>query len=85
MKTTLAEGRTSTSPASATGSGSSRSRPRAAARWGHNGVVPGYFTFIFSSDDGERQALLMVNLAAQSFSAEAATRFFGLIDKAFCS
>jgi D-alanyl-D-alanine carboxypeptidase len=52
---------------------------------GHNGVIPGYTTFVFSSGDGGRQALLMVNLDAGSFPKAAGPRFFRLIDKAYCS
>ena len=52
--------------------------------WGHNGVVPGYFTFIFSSEDGRRQALLMVNHDAQTLPPAAADMYFGLLEKAFC-
>jgi D-alanyl-D-alanine carboxypeptidase len=53
--------------------------------WGHNGVVPGYFTFIFSSADGERQALLTVNHDAQTLPEQVGPLFFALIEKAFCS
>ena len=55
------------------------------AAWGHNGAVPGYLSFSFNSENGARQALLMVNLDASSFSAEAGDLYFKLLDKAFCS
>ena len=52
---------------------------------GHNGVVPGYLTFAFSSEDGRRQAVLMVNLDSGSFPKRAATMFFRLLDTAYCT
>jgi D-alanyl-D-alanine carboxypeptidase len=52
--------------------------------WGHNGAVPGYVTYTFSTEDGARQAVLTVSLSAQSFSATTEARFFSLLDSAFC-
>ena len=37
--------------------------------WGHNGVVPGYMTFVYSSENGRHQAVLMINHDAQSAPA----------------
>ena len=53
--------------------------------FGHNGVVPGYITYAFSSGDGSRQAVLMVNLDSGSFPKAGGPRFFQLLVKAFCS
>jgi D-alanyl-D-alanine carboxypeptidase len=52
---------------------------------GHNGVVPGYMTFIFSNANGSRQALLMINHDAQSLPPAVGPAFFKLIETAFCS
>ena len=52
---------------------------------GHNGVVPGYMTFIFSTANGRQQALLMINHDAQTLPRAAVEAFYKLIDKAFCS
>ena len=52
---------------------------------GHNGVIPGYVTFAFSSVDGAHQAVLMVNLDSGSFSKSAGAQFFQLLDKAYCA
>jgi len=52
---------------------------------GHNGVVPGYMTFIFSTANGRRQALLMINQDAGTLPKAAVEAFYKLIDKAFCS
>jgi D-alanyl-D-alanine carboxypeptidase len=53
--------------------------------WGHNGVVPGYFTFVFANGDGSRQALLMVNHDAQTLPAAAGPLYMALIAKAYCA
>jgi D-alanyl-D-alanine carboxypeptidase len=58
---------------------------RCGVAWGHNGVVPGYFTFVYSSEDGQHQALLTVNHDAQSLPAAAAERYTNLLVDAFCS
>jgi D-alanyl-D-alanine carboxypeptidase len=52
---------------------------------GHNGVVPGYMTFVFSSANGRRQALLMINHDAQTLPPATAEAFYKLIETAFCS
>jgi D-alanyl-D-alanine carboxypeptidase len=53
--------------------------------WGHNGVVPGYMTFIFSSEDGHHQAALMINHDAQTAPEPTGAAFYALLDQAFCS
>lgn len=58
---------------------------RCGIAWGHNGVVPGYFTFLYSSEDGEHQAVLTVNHDAQTLPADAAERFTKLLVNAFCA
>jgi D-alanyl-D-alanine carboxypeptidase len=52
---------------------------------GHNGVIPGYTTFIYSSANGKRQALLMVNDDAKSLPKPAASLFFNVLNRAYCS
>lgn len=58
---------------------------RCGLAWGHNGVLPGYLTYIYSSSDGQRQALLMVNHDAATLPKAVPPLFFKLIDKAYCS
>jgi D-alanyl-D-alanine carboxypeptidase len=52
---------------------------------GHNGVIPGYTTYIYSSANGLNQALLMVNDDSTSLPKHAATLFIQLIGRAYCS
>ena len=85
MKTTISEGSHVDIPGQRYGLGLELFPTSCGNALGHNGVVPGYMTFAFSSGDGGRQAVLMVNLDSGSFPKEAASRFFPLLDKAFCS
>jgi D-alanyl-D-alanine carboxypeptidase len=85
MKTTITEGTHVDIPGQRYGLGLELFPTSCGNALGHNGIVAGYMTFAYSSDDGARQALLMVNLDAGSFPKAAGPRFFRLIDKAFCS
>ena len=53
--------------------------------WGHSGSFPGYWGHAWSSGDGKRQAVLMVNLDPSSETPAALERFFKLLDDAYCS
>jgi D-alanyl-D-alanine carboxypeptidase len=53
--------------------------------WGHVGAFPGYQAVAFTSADGTRQAVLMVNLDPTAESAATLSQFYKLIDTAFCS
>jgi D-alanyl-D-alanine carboxypeptidase len=85
MKTTTSEGTHVDIPGQRYGLGLELFPTSCGSALGHNGVVPGYMSFVFSSGDGHRQAVLMVNLDAGSFPKPAGMRFFQLIDKAYCS
>jgi D-alanyl-D-alanine carboxypeptidase len=85
METTLSEGTKVDIPGQQYGLGLETFPTSCGVAWGHNGVVPGYLTFIFSSKDGKRQAVLMVNHDAGSLPEPVGTMFFELIAKAFCS
>ena len=85
MKTTIAVGTPADIPGQRYGLGLERFPTSCGPAWGHNGAVPGYLSFSFNSGNGARQALLMVNMDASSFPAEAADLYFKLLDKAFCS
>ena len=85
MKTTIAEGTHVDIPGQRYGLGLELFPTSCGDALGHNGVVPGYMTFAFSSGDGSRQAVLMVNLDAGSFPKAAGPQFFQLLVKAFCS
>jgi D-alanyl-D-alanine carboxypeptidase len=53
--------------------------------WGHSGSFPGYWTHAWSSANGKRQTVLMVNIDPGSVTAEARASFYKLLDKAYCS
>ena len=69
MKTTISEGEHVDIPGQRYGYGLESFPTPCGRAWGHNGVVPGYFTFVFANGDGSRQALLMVNHDAQTLPA----------------
>jgi D-alanyl-D-alanine carboxypeptidase len=85
MKTTIPEGGKVDIPGQRYGLGLERFPTSCGHAWGHNGVIPGYVTFVFSSDNGAREALLMVNHDTRSLRKVAGRRFFKLLDTAYCS
>jgi D-alanyl-D-alanine carboxypeptidase len=54
------------------------------AAWGHSGSFPGYWTHAWSSANGERQAVLMVNIDPMSVSAEGNAAFYKTLRDAYC-
>jgi D-alanyl-D-alanine carboxypeptidase len=85
MKTTVPEGRRTDIAGSRYGLGLERFPTSCGAAWGHNGSVAGYLVFGFTSQDGGRQAMLMVNEDGSSLSKRASRLFFKVIDKAYCT
>ncbi len=85
MKTTVPEGRKTDIPGSRYGLGLERFPTSCGTAWGHNGAIAGYLVFAFTSTDGSRQAVLMVNEDGSSLTKRAGELFFKVIDKAFCS
>jgi D-alanyl-D-alanine carboxypeptidase len=85
MKTTISAGEKVDIPGQRYGLGLELFPTSCGDALGHNGVVPGYLTFAFSSANGRRQAVLMVNHDAASLPRAAGQQFFKLIDNAFCS
>jgi D-alanyl-D-alanine carboxypeptidase len=53
--------------------------------WGHTGSFPGYQTLAYTSTDGSRQAVLMVNLDPTAESPAAFKRLYHLLETAYCS
>ena len=53
--------------------------------WGHVGAFPGYHSIAFTSGDGTRQAVLMVNLDPTAEPPAALRQFSRLIQTAYCS
>lgn len=55
------------------------------AAWGHDGGVPGYWTRSYSTDNGRRQAVLMINHDPETLAIPARGLFQRLIARAYCS
>jgi D-alanyl-D-alanine carboxypeptidase len=53
--------------------------------WGHSGSFPGYWNYTFSSRDGKRQVVLMVNVDPTALPAATVQQFYDLLYKAYCS
>ena len=53
--------------------------------WGHNGVFPGYGAIAWTSPDGQRQAVVLINKDTGSLSHQAGALYARLIAKAFCA
>ena len=73
----------------ATGGGSSRyglglasDRLQCGPAFGHTGGVPGYTSIAYSSEDGSRQVIVLINTSPGS--DRLATRLFGAFGSAFC-
>ena len=54
------------------------------AGWGHSGELAGYDVSSAFSEDGRRQAVLMINQDASTLAKDALPLYYRLIDKAFC-
>ena len=52
--------------------------------WGHSGAFPGYLTYTFSSQNGRRQMVLMVNVDPSALPQATLERFYDLLYKAYC-
>ena len=53
--------------------------------WGHSGAFPGYWNYAFTSPDGKRQAVLMVNIEPTSLPPTTPPLFYNLLYSAYCS
>jgi D-alanyl-D-alanine carboxypeptidase len=85
MKQTVSEGRRTDIPGSRYGLGLERFPTSCGYAWGHNGAIAGYVVFAFTSNDGGRQAVLMVDMDASSLSKRASALFLKTIAKAYCT
>src|SRR5215211_41735 len=72
-------------PGAGYGLGLTRSGTPCGIAWGHNGAFGGFFSDVYSSENGRHQALLMVNLDETSQTEEFKSLFYELLDKAYCS
>jgi D-alanyl-D-alanine carboxypeptidase len=85
MKRTISEGTMVDIPGQEYGLGIEMFPTSCGPSWGHNGTVAGYVTFIFSAEDGDEQALLLVNHDGGTLPPAAAALYFSVLDEAFCS
>ncbi len=53
--------------------------------WGHSGSFPGYWTHAWTSADGKRQAVLMLNEDPDGTSPATRTAFYHALNDAYCS
>jgi len=53
--------------------------------WGHDGGLPGYWTRSYSSENGRRQAVLMINHDPETLAIPARAMYQRLIARAYCS
>jgi D-alanyl-D-alanine carboxypeptidase len=85
METTVAEGHgQSDIPGQRSGLGLQEFPTPCGVAYGHNGTFPGYLVYAFTSQDGRRQAVLMVNQSAESLPKAFAPLYFRLLSNAYC-
>jgi D-alanyl-D-alanine carboxypeptidase len=85
MKRTLPSDGDPGAPTARYGLGIEKYATTCGTAWGHSGSFPGYLTYTFSSPDGKRQMVLMVNIDPSAIPAAARQQFYDLLDKAYCS
>ncbi len=71
-------------PGTAYGLGLERFPTPCGPAWGHGGNFPGYVTYVYSSPDGSRQTVLMLNEDPSSLAPGVGARFLELLDSAHC-
>jgi len=72
-------------PGTAYGLGLERFATPCGPAWGHGGNFPGYVTYVYSSPQGNRQTVLLVNQDPQSLSQKVGDGFVRLLNRAHCT
>jgi D-alanyl-D-alanine carboxypeptidase len=72
-------------PGAGYGLGLTRAGTPCGIAWGHNGAFGGFYSDVYTSENGRHQALLMVNLDKSSWTEDFESLFYELLDKAYCS
>jgi D-alanyl-D-alanine carboxypeptidase len=85
MKNTLPTDSDPGAPSARYGLGLEQYATSCGTAWGHSGSFPGYWTYTFSSENGKRQMVLMVNIDPSALPTPARQQFYDLLDKAYCS
>ena len=84
MKTTLSEGAKTDFPGSRYGLGLESLRLPCGRAWGHGGNYPGYLVYSLTSNDGSRQAVVLLNEDPASLPKSALQKFLKLLVKSYC-
>jgi D-alanyl-D-alanine carboxypeptidase len=84
MKTMVAAGRRDAG-AAGYGLGLMRWPTACGSAWGHDGGIAGYWVRSYSTENGRRQVVLMINQDAETLAMPARIAFEKLIAKAYCS
>lgn len=71
-------------PGTAYGLGIERFPTPCGPAWGHGGNFPGYVTYVYSSPNGSRQTVLMLNEDPASLAPTVGPAFVELLDRAYC-
>jgi D-alanyl-D-alanine carboxypeptidase len=71
-------------PGTAYGLGLERFPTPCGTAWGHGGNFPGYVTYVYSSPDGSRQTVLLLNEDPASLGSKAGRDFLRLLNRAYC-
>jgi D-alanyl-D-alanine carboxypeptidase len=85
MKNTLPAGSDPGAPTTRYGLGVEQYATSCGTAWGHSGAFPGYWNYTFSSSNGKRQMVLMVNIDPNALPAATPQLFYDLLDMAYCS
>jgi D-alanyl-D-alanine carboxypeptidase len=83
MRTTV-DASSEEGPGAAYGLGLERFPTPCGPAWGHGGNFPGYVTYVYSSPNGSRQTVLLLNEDPDSLSPEAGRDFLRLLNRAYC-
>jgi D-alanyl-D-alanine carboxypeptidase len=85
MKMTVSEGAQASIPGARYGLGMEAFPVPCGRAWGEAGTFPGYVAFSVNSEDGNSQAVVLVNKDLSLLSRRAVRRFFTLLGDAYCS
>ena len=72
-------------PGTAYGLGLERFPTPCGPAWGHGGNFPGYIVYAYSSPDGSRQTVLLLNEDPVSLRSRAGADFVRLLNESYCS
>jgi D-alanyl-D-alanine carboxypeptidase len=85
MKTTVGHNGKTTLRAHGYGLGLVRWPLSCGTAWGNDGGLPGYESRVYSSADGQRQAVLFINHDLDTLAKGVQKRFDRLLANAYCS